>query len=317
MNSKAGSRHTMLIIEIIFLLLAVSPAAAQSTTISYQGSLTSSGTPVNGNHDFEFALFDALSGGNQLGTTQTRSALLVTAGTFSVELDFGAQFSGTQRFLEIRVRPTGGGPFTTLSPRQPITSAPYAIKSLAADNAATAQNALALGGVPAADYVVTTDPRMTNARLPVAGSPNYIQNTVNQQNGVNFNISGNGTIGGTLTVPTVKVGGAGELFAPGGEENLRIIRGTISGTNIVAGSGFTISYNAPLNQYVVTFTTAFSSVPTVTFGAVHTGGDLQLFAPVIMSGPTASSFTVRIYNDRTFTMPGNVPLQFIAIGPRL
>lgn len=308
--------RSWLVLGAIFLMLGVSPVAAQSTSISYQGSLTSAGSPVNGNHDFEFALFDALTEGNQLGTTQTRSAVPVTAGVFRVELDFGGQFTGTQRFLEIRVRPAGGGAFTTLSPRQPITSAPYSIKSLTADNAATAQNALSLGGVPAADYVITTDPRMTNARSPIAGSPNYIQNTVNQQNGVNFSISGNGTLGGTLTAPTVKVGGSGELFAPGGEENLRIIRGTVYGTNILAGSGFTSAFTPASNQYVVTFVTPFSSPPTVTFGTVNLSAVEQYWIPTLISSPTATSFTVRVYNNGQ-NPPSQVPLHFIAIGPRL
>jgi len=56
----------------------------------------------------------------------------VTAGLFTVPLDFGACptcFNSAARFLEIAVKPTSGGTFTTLGPRQrqPITANPYAI----------------------------------------------------------------------------------------------------------------------------------------------------------------------------------------------
>lgn len=139
---------------------------AQTTVFSYQGNLNVTGTPANGNHDFEFALFDAVSGGSQVSSTLTRSKVTVTNGVFSVSLDFESQFPGTNRFLEIRVRQSGGGGFTTLVPRQQVNSSPYSIKSLNADtaanavsaanatNAATATNALQLGGVAAGQYLI-------------------------------------------------------------------------------------------------------------------------------------------------------------------
>ena len=170
--------------------------------------MQTNGTPATGNYDFEFALFDAVSGGTQFGTTVPSNNVAVSNGVFSVSLDFGGQFPGATRFLEIRVRAAGGGGFTLLSPRQPVASSPYSVKSLTADsatnavnatNAATATNSLQLGGVAANQYVVTTDPRMTDARNPLPNSTNYIwnQNSVLQPSS-NFVISGNGDVGGTL-----------------------------------------------------------------------------------------------------------------------
>ena len=58
-------------LHIVFgLFLAIGIFApvgmAQTTGFIYQGSLNSGGVVANGNHDFEFALFDAVSGGAQL-----------------------------------------------------------------------------------------------------------------------------------------------------------------------------------------------------------------------------------------------------------
>jgi hypothetical protein len=52
----------------------------------------------------------------------------VTDGRFTVSLDFGpSAFPGEARWLDIRLRPTGGGAYTVLTPRQPLAPAPYAL----------------------------------------------------------------------------------------------------------------------------------------------------------------------------------------------
>src|SRR5262245_19460852 len=113
------------------LLLAALPAAAQpiGTAFTYQGRLTDGATPPNANYDFEFLLFDQASGGAQQGPTVIRNAVVVADGLFTVSLDFGAVFAGAKRWLEVRVRPAGGGAFTTLSPRQDLTPSPNAVFS--------------------------------------------------------------------------------------------------------------------------------------------------------------------------------------------
>jgi hypothetical protein len=133
------SRHQRIILVALIFLLGFSSASAQTTAFTYQGKLASNGTPVNGNYDFEFRLFDALSSGAQQGSTLTLTNVAVVNGIFSVQLDFPACptcFSGAARFLDISVRANGGGAFTQLSPRQQVTSNPYAIKSL---NSVTAE----------------------------------------------------------------------------------------------------------------------------------------------------------------------------------
>jgi trimeric autotransporter adhesin len=123
----------VLLAALVLILPAL--AIAQSTQFTYQGSLRNGATQANGAFDFQFKLFDtaAVGSGTQQGSTLTNSNITVAGGVFTVQLDFGACatcFNGEDRFLEIAVKPTNGATFTTLSPRQPITPTPYAMKSL-------------------------------------------------------------------------------------------------------------------------------------------------------------------------------------------
>ncbi|MDM7921269.1 MAG: hypothetical protein QUS14_03130, partial [Pyrinomonadaceae bacterium] len=177
----------------VFVLIAVcwstAAVSAQTTEFTYQGNLVFNGQPATGNYDFEFSLFSAFSGGTQIGQTLAVTNVAVNDGVFMVPLNFGSSFPGASRFLQISVRPAGSGTFTPLAPRQTISRAPYAIKSQSSENAL---NATQLGGIAAFQYVLTTDPRMTNARPPESGSNNYVQNRTTEQANSDFNISGSG-----------------------------------------------------------------------------------------------------------------------------
>jgi hypothetical protein len=103
--------------------------APAGTAFTYQGFLMSGGVAATGSWDFEFALFDAAAGGTQIGATVSVADQGVSAGTFTVTLDFGvAAFGGGARWLRIGVRPgASGGAFTVLAPRQALTPAPMAL----------------------------------------------------------------------------------------------------------------------------------------------------------------------------------------------
>src|SRR5438132_12044701 len=171
MRPTSQDQNSIRSVIIVFtLLLGATTALGQTSSFTYQGRLTDGGTAANGNYDLQFALWDSLSGGTQVGSTQTINTVVVSNGVFTVSLDFGANaFPGASRFLEISARPTGGS-FTLLTPRQQITSTPYAVRSLNASSA----DSVPASGVP-------------------SGSGNYIQNTASPQASSNFNISGNGT----------------------------------------------------------------------------------------------------------------------------
>ncbi|HVO25089.1 MAG TPA: hypothetical protein VMW56_15830 [Candidatus Margulisiibacteriota bacterium] len=199
----AATRHHLALTVLLAGTLLSAAAPAQTTLFTYQGQLTDAGAPANGNYDLQFALFDAAAGGTQIGATLTRSNVAASNGVFTVQLDFGVTaFPGADRFLEIGVRPAGGGTFTTLAPRQQIGSSPYAIRTL---SAATADmlSSTCTACVQDAQIKAVTGSKVTGT-IPVAsvpaGSGNYIQNTTTQQAGANFNVGGNGTIGGNLTV---------------------------------------------------------------------------------------------------------------------
>jgi hypothetical protein len=152
---------------VVAILLATSFGRAQgplTTAFTYQGELRSAGTPATGPYDLRFRLYDGPTGGTQLGPTLCSNNAALAEGRFTVELDFGAQFAGQQRFLEIEVRADTGldcsnlAGFTLLGPRQPITVAPnaaYALNAGSATSAATAATATTanqLNGQPPSFY---------------------------------------------------------------------------------------------------------------------------------------------------------------------
>ncbi len=133
-----------------------------SSTFTYQGQLKSGGSAVTGPCDFQFGLWDAASGGAQVGVTQTLSAVNVSNGLFTVPLNFGANaFTGDARWLSMAVRcPAGSGNYAPLDPRQALTPAPYA--TYASGNWSLNGNR----GTGASNFLGTTD----NTKLTLAVS---------------------------------------------------------------------------------------------------------------------------------------------------
>jgi hypothetical protein len=106
-------------------------AESISTAFIYQGQLKADGVPVDGNHDFRFQLFQDPDGNTPVGDALLLNGVAVNNGLFSVELDFGPGiFTGDALWLEVGVRQLAQLPYTTLSPRQPITATPYATYAL-------------------------------------------------------------------------------------------------------------------------------------------------------------------------------------------
>jgi hypothetical protein len=101
--------------------------AALTTAFTYQGHLKKNGQPANATCSFQFSLWDALINGAQKGATQIINNAQVQDGMFTVQLNFGNQFPGDERWLQTAVQCAGDGGYVTLAPRQPLNAAPYAI----------------------------------------------------------------------------------------------------------------------------------------------------------------------------------------------
>jgi hypothetical protein len=222
------------------------PSAAVGTAFTYQGRLSQGGVGANGAFDFEFYLFDVLSGGSQLAGPISFNDLVLSDGYFTVLLNFGSSpFSGQARYLEARVKPgSDPGGFTILSPRQELTAVPYARYSLAApwsglsgvpagfadgvDNDTTSFWSLTgnSGTNPASQYLGTSDNtafelRVNGQRIlrlePNSDGPNLI-------GGYNGNWLTNGVIGATL------FGGGSNAYGPEiGPNRVTDNWGTVSG----------------------------------------------------------------------------------------
>jgi hypothetical protein len=119
----------MFIAAASLILAATAEAAPLGTAFSYQGRLTQNGSSPTGSYDFQFRLFDAAANGTKIGADVTATAVAVNNGLFNATLDFGSTaFNGSARWLEISVRPNGlAAAYTTLSPRQALPPAPYAL----------------------------------------------------------------------------------------------------------------------------------------------------------------------------------------------
>lgn len=198
------------------LILAASLAGAAPLTsaFTYQGRLVENSIPANGPYDLSFKLFDALAGGGQAGATVTNLNVAVSNGVFTVPLDFGPTvFNGTAYWLEVAVRPAGGGAFTLLNPRQPLTATPYAWYAASAAQAASV-TANAINSTALVDASVTSN---KIAGGQVVKSLNGLRDHVVLLAGNNLTLATNGN---ALTLATTGWGLGGNAGTVPGQDYL-------------------------------------------------------------------------------------------------
>ncbi len=242
--------------------------------------------------------------------------------------------------------------FTVLAPRQPLTPTPmasHANSAFALDAAdgspASAVFVDAIGNVG----IGTTAPLF---KLDVRGGPILVENLGDQadllwlaserswvfrQEGTgaatalklqniggggnkNFVVQTDGLMGVGTTTPAakldvrgdVKLGSVGQFFAPGGAENLRLVRGTVSSSgSIIAGVGFTAQRVLP-GWYTMNYSSAFSGVPSVTATARSGAGSIPYFTNTHLV--SATTFVVHV---RTAAGAGvDSDFDFCVMGPR-
>lgn len=182
-----------LVVAVSVLLVGMSSAAAPALAplFTYQGQLRQDGNLINGTCDFQFRLFDAPTGGTQVGSPQYADDVVVADGLVSLQLGFdSALFTGDDRYLEIRVRcPDGSGGYTTLDPRQMLTAAPYAFYAPSAGNAADLSCTGCVDASALASGAVTSSKIAAGTIQP----SNLAFSTVTSVN------AGSGLLGGTIT----------------------------------------------------------------------------------------------------------------------
>ena len=190
------------------------PLESVGNAFTYQGQLKDGSNPANGEYDFQFMLYNSLSGGSQVGSTVTKDNVTVANGLFSVALDFGSVFDGTGLWLEAGVRlGNSTGIYTILSPRQEITPAPYALYALSIPNhdhlgenwSGSQTNAL----------IVQTD-NVTDGARAIYGKANGANGMTLGVVGQSGSTSGRGVYGYATSPTGTTIGVYGRAKSPGG-----------------------------------------------------------------------------------------------------
>ncbi len=154
---RGGMRHALSsrIGSALIALATAFATVAAPVTFNYGGHLVQNGTPVSGNADFQFRLFNAPTGGALVNANPPTVSTTLTGGDFSTPVDLTAlgglaSIQDDSRVLqggwvEVAVRRPGEQNFTPLLPRQQFSAVPGALFA-----ESTAHEALADQVAPAA-----------------------------------------------------------------------------------------------------------------------------------------------------------------------
>jgi hypothetical protein len=154
-------KQKVFVLGLCLILWQSIHAAPLGTAFTYQGRLMDGTNVASGEYDLTFALFDSLSGTNQLGVQEFIEKEVID-GLLMFPLDFGSNaFNGQARWLEISVRRNeSGDPYTKLLGRQQLFPVPYSLLSVDVPNGVITSNKLAVGAVTRsnlAPFSVTSD----------------------------------------------------------------------------------------------------------------------------------------------------------------
>lgn len=232
---------------------------AQSTAFTYQGRLDAGNSPASGTYDLSFSLYSVSTGSGQISSTITKSATPVTNGLFTVTLDFGNQFTGANRWLEIGVRTNGASVFDILSPRQALTSTPHAI------------TAASVSGPVAASSLTGSVPSSVLTSVPAG------------------NLTGAVPSGALTSVPAASLTGSVSDSRLSGNVALRAGGNAFTGDQTIAGNVGIGTATPNANLEVASPSTA------EIVASAH--NSIALFAGQVANGSSASPSAVGLGND--------------------
>ena len=208
-------------------------AAATNNVINFQARLeTSAGAIVpDGNYNVQFKLYNVSTGGTALWTesylNSASQGIQVVNGYLTANLGSITAFPSTinwdqQLYLTMNIGGTTTGTPSydgEMNPRLQLTALPYAFRAGKLSDPANSGSTLGWATQSTANSILLPDEggtlcieSSTNCGFATStGSTSYIQNGTSVQTGANFNIDGNGTIGGTLQAATVNATSTLEL----------------------------------------------------------------------------------------------------------
>ncbi len=276
------------------LLLAVFSAPllahAQGTAFNYQGRLVENGVPASGLYDFIFTVHDASADGVAVSAPLPLDAITVSAGQFSVPLDFGAGvFTGPARWLEIAVRVNGGGAHTTLTPRQSLLPTPYAIRAgSVASGSVTADQLNTAGPAPTPGQFLSYDggqfmwaaPDVAAGNIWSLNGSSAYYNAGNVGIGINtpaskltVSAAGYGIehTDGTRRLNTYVSASGGWLGTLSSDPLNFFVNGGSASMTVTTGGRVGIGTTTPSSKLTVRTTGAFSA-----YGIEHTDGSVRL-----------------------------------------
>jgi hypothetical protein len=270
------------------LLASTNPGLAQGTAFTYQGHLNDTANPATGTYDLRFAIYDLPSGGVAVAGPTTNAAT-ISNGLFTVALDFGpGVFTGTNRWLDIAVRTNGSGAFAPLTPRQPVTPAPYAVY---AGNV----NASGITG-PIADDQLSANVARLNGNQTFTGPVNFSNGSNSFAGNFNGSVSVNSLVLLRTNYSVVAWGDniAGQTDVPPGLTNaIALAAGRYhslalrsDGTVLAWGNGGGVATNVPPGLHNVTAVGAglYHSLALRSDGTVVAWGDNSYGQTSVPSG---------------------------------
>ena len=224
-------------------------------------------------------------------------------GTVDLTAVIASTFGGTGNGFTKFTGPSGSERTFTLPNANATILTTDALVSVAQGGtgaATSTQNFVFAGPATGSSAGAPTFRALTAADLP-AGSGSYIANQTTQQASSNFNISGNGVVGGTLSANSLSLtsalsianGGTGLTATPtSGQIDIGTSSGTFARTNLTAGTGVTIT----------------NGNGAITISASGSGGTVTNLSPISInaSGNTFSSTVANASTTPTLSL--TIPL---------